>query len=153
MGLYSGEILIDYILLHSTAHFLQALSVFLQQSGAEGFSHSAAQATQSSVQILQSALENDEPLASNFAHKAQMSAQSRQSAIDFKLFLSFRLMQQVAHSSHSMAHTRQASMRFLEFFIFFFFFFFSSVPLLSGLQVRCCPITLFTYNQHRTFCM
>lgn len=151
MGLCAREILIDYILLHSTAHFLQALAVFLQQSGAEGFSHSVAQATQTSIQSLHSASQNDEPLASNLAHRAQMSAQSRQSAIDFKLFLSFRLMQQVAHSSHSVAHTRQASMRFLEFFILFFFF--SSVPLLSGLQVRCCPITLFMYNQHRTFCM
>jgi hypothetical protein len=131
MGLYTGKILIDYILLHSIAHFLQALAVFLQQSGAEGFSHSAAQATQSSEQILQSALENDEPLASNFAHKAQMSAQSRQSAIDFKLFLSLRLMQQVAHSSHSMAHARQASMQFLEFSILFSFSF--------SLQFRCYP--------------
>ena len=134
MGLCSEEILIDYILLHSTAHFLQAPAIFLQQSGAEGFSHSAAQATQSSIQSLQSVPENDEPLASNLAHRAQMSAQSRQSAIDIKLFLSFRLMQQVAHSSHSMAHARQASMQFLEFFIFFFFFF---------LQFRCCPVFRF----------
>jgi len=133
MGLYLGKILIDYILLHSTAHFLQALTVFLQQSGAEGFSHSVAQATQTSIQSLHSASQNDEPLASNLAHRAQMSAQSRQSAIDFKLFLSFMLMQQVAHSSHSMAHIRQASMQFLVFFIFFFFF----------LQFRCCPVFRF----------
>ena len=131
MGLYAGGNLIDYILLHSTAHFLQALAVFLQQSGAEGFSHSTAQAAQSSAQSLHSASQNDEPLASNLAHRAQMSAQSRQSAIDFKLFLSLRLIQQVAHSSHSMAHARQASMQFLEFFILFNYLIFSSVPLLS----------------------
>ena len=122
--LYAGKILIGYILLHSTAHFLHALAVLLQQSGAEGFSHSAAQATQSSAQSLQSAAANDEPLASNLAHRAHMSAQSRQSAIDFKLFLSFRLIQQVTQSSHSMAHARQASMQFLEFSILFFFIFF-----------------------------
>ena len=132
MGLYLGKILIDYILLHSTAHFLQALTVILQQSGAEGFSHSVAQTTQTSIQSLHSASHNDEPLASNLAHRAQMSAQSRQSAIDFKLFLSFRLMQQVAHSSHSMAHARQALMQLLEFFISFFIFFFSSAVVRSS---------------------
>ncbi len=134
MGRYAGKILINYILLHSTAHFLHALAVFLQQSGAEGFSHSAAQATQSSAQSLQRAAANDEPLASNLAHRAQMSAQSRQSAIAFKWFLSHMLIQQVAQSSHSMAHAKQASMQFLEFSILFFilFFFSSAVTQPSG---------------------
>jgi hypothetical protein len=45
MGLYAGENLTDYILLHS-----------------------AAQALQRSAQSLQSASENDEPLAANLAH-------------------------------------------------------------------------------------
>ena len=53
MALYAGEILTDYILLHSTAHFLQARAVFLQQSGAEGFSHSIAQARQASMRFLE----------------------------------------------------------------------------------------------------
>ena len=131
MGLYAGKIFINYILLHSTAHFLQATAFFLQQSGAEGFSHSTAQALQSSAQSLQSKPENDEPLASNLAHRAQMSAQSRQSAIDFKWFLSHMLIQQVAQSSHSMAHARQASMQFLEFSILFSILFF--------FQFRCYP--------------
>lgn len=125
----------DYILLHSTAHFLQASAHFLQLLCAESFSHSAAQALQMSSQSLQSASQNDEPLAQNLAHKAQMSAQSRQSAIHFKWFLSFMFMQLVAHFSHSMAHARQASMHFLEFsilFLFLLFFFSSAVARSSG---------------------
>ena len=138
--LCAGEILTDYILLHSTAHFLQASAHFLQQACAESFLHSAAQALQRSAQSLQSASQNDEPLAANLAPKAQMSAQSRQSAIHFKWFLSFMLMQQVAQSSHSIEQARQASMQFLEFFIVFDYLIFSSVPLLPGFQIRCYPI-------------
>jgi hypothetical protein len=127
MGLYAGKILIDYILLHSTAHFLQALTFILQQSCTACFSHSVAQTIQTSIQSLRSAAQNDEPLASNLAHKEQMSAQSRQSAIHFKWFSSFKLMQQVTHSSLSMTQARQASMQFLELFILFSIkFYFSS---------------------------
>src|SRR5450759_5126084 len=146
MELYAGENLIDYILLHSAAHFLQASAFFLQQSCAESFSHSAAQALQRSAHSLQSASQNDESLAANLAHKAQMSAQSRQSAIHFKWFLSFKLMQAVAQASHSIEQARQASMQFLEFFIMFNYLIFSSVPLLPGLQLCCCPNILNKYS-------
>jgi hypothetical protein len=124
-----GDFLTDYILAHSTAHFLHASAHFLQQSCVECFPHSAAQALQTSAQSLHSASQNDESLAANLAHKAQMSAQSRHSAIHFKWSLLFMLMQQVAQSSHSIAHARQASMQFLDFFILFntfFIVFFSS---------------------------
>ena len=134
MGLYAGEILIDYILLHSTAHSLQVPAVFLQQSGAEGFSHSAAQATQSSAQSLQSAPENDEPLASNLAHRAQMSAQSRQSAIDFKWFLSFKVdATGCTFFTFNGAYKASVNAIFRIFhFIFIFIFFFSSAVVRSS---------------------
>ncbi len=134
------------MLMHSTAYYeqasahrSQASAHFLQQSCVESFLHSAAQALQRSTQSLQSASQNDDPLAANLAHKAQMSAQSRQSAIHFKWFLSFMLMQEVAQSSHSIAQARQASMHFFELFILFNYLVF--------LQFRCCPAFRFAVTR------
>jgi hypothetical protein len=141
-----GDLLTDYILPHSTAHFLHASAHFLQQSCVECFPHSAAQALQTSAQSLHSASQNDESLAANLAHKAQMSAQSRHSAIHFKWSLLFMLMQQVAQSSHSIAHARQASMQFLDFFTLFNTF------LYSFLQFRCCPAFRFAITRFIVLC-
>ncbi len=99
------------MLLHSTAHFLQASAFFLQQLCVESFPHSAAHALQISAHNLHSASLNDEPRTANRAHKEQMSAQSRHRAIHFKWFLSHISMQQVAESSHSTAHAKHASIQ------------------------------------------
>ncbi|MDZ4759046.1 MAG: hypothetical protein SGJ10_13035 [Bacteroidota bacterium] len=101
------------MLAHASAHFLQAAAHLLQQSCADSFSHSAAQALQISAQSLQRAFVNSEPLASNLAHKAQMSAQSRHKAIHFKWSLSFMPMQCVAQLSHSITHAKHASIHLL----------------------------------------
>jgi len=102
-----------YMDAQASAHFLQAAAHDLQQSWADNFPHSAAQALQISAHSLQRALVNAEPLASNLAHRAQMSAQSRQSAMHVKCSLSFMPMQWVAQLSHATAHARHASIHLL----------------------------------------
>jgi len=71
----------------ASAQALQHSAHFWQWSWWEAcFSHSAAQALQTSAHNLQSAAQYSESLAPNFTHNAQMSAQSIHSC-NFYIFL------------------------------------------------------------------